>query len=42
MGKLQERVLGFLADVWPSLWAHEFIFRLTALPPGSRPDAPAA
>ena len=42
LGKLQERVLGFLAGVWPSLWAHEFIFRLTALPPGSRPDAPAA
>lgn len=27
--RLQERVLGPLARVWPSLWAHEFIFRLT-------------
>ena len=42
LGKLQERVLGFLARVWPSLWAHEFIFRLTPLPPGSQPNAPAA
>lgn len=28
---LQEPVLGFLARFWPSLWAHEFIFRLTPL-----------
>ena len=38
--KLQERVLGFLAQVWPSLWAHEFIFRLTPLPSGGKPGAP--
>ena len=42
VGKLQERLLGFLAHVWPSLWAHEFIFRLTPLPAGSPPSAPAA
>jgi 2-polyprenyl-3-methyl-5-hydroxy-6-metoxy-1,4-benzoquinol methylase len=37
--KLQERVLGFLAQVWPSLWAHEFIFRLTPLLPGGKPGS---
>ena len=26
--KMQEEILGYLAKRWPSLWAHEFIFRL--------------
>lgn len=42
VGKLQERILGFLADIWPSLWAHEFIFRLTPLPSVGQPGAPTA
>lgn len=34
--KLQERILGFLARLWPSLWAHEFIFRLDPAVTGSQ------
>lgn len=37
---LQERVLGFLARWWPSLWAHEFIFRLMPLPAADRSVRP--